>query len=102
MALPLRLACRPARPPASVKPWNCQHLLTEVNLDLPVHLGSVVGEHAQLCEQWSENELKPLLESHREATAASLKRKAGFMPEQLEAFALPGPRTFEHAPSDGP
>jgi len=58
-----------------------QHLLSEVNLDLPVHLVSVIGPDAQLCEQWFENELRPMLESHREATTASLKRKIGLLRE---------------------
>ena len=60
-----------------------QHLLSEVNLDLPVHLASVIGPDAQLCEEWFENELKPMLESHREATAASLKRKIGLLRETV-------------------
>jgi GTP-binding protein EngB required for normal cell division len=58
-----------------------QHLLSEVNFDLPVHLVSVIGKHAQLCNQWFESDLKPLLESHREATATSLKRKIGLLRE---------------------
>ena len=60
-----------------------QHLLSEVNLDLPVHLASVIGPDAQLCEQWFENELRPMLESHREATTASLKRKIGLLRETV-------------------
>jgi GTP-binding protein EngB required for normal cell division len=60
-----------------------QHLLSEVNLDLPVHLVSVMGEHAQLCDKWFESELKPLLEAHREATATSLKRKIGLLREAV-------------------
>jgi hypothetical protein len=59
------------------------HLLSEANLDLPVHLVSVIGPDAQFCEQWFENELKPMLESHREATAASLKRKIGLLREAV-------------------
>ncbi len=60
-----------------------QHLRSKANLDLPVHLVSVIGPDAQLCEQWFENELKPMLESHREATAASLKRKIGLLREAV-------------------
>lgn len=60
-----------------------QHLLSQANLDLPVHLVSVMGEHARLCERWFENELRPLLESHQEKTAASLKRKAGLLREAV-------------------
>ena len=60
-----------------------QHLPSEVNFNLPVHLVSVVGADAQYCEQWFENELKPMLESHREATGASLKRKIGLLREAV-------------------
>jgi GTP-binding protein EngB required for normal cell division len=60
-----------------------EHLLSEVNLNLPVHLASVVGPDAQLSDEWFENELKPLLESHREATAISLKRKIGLLREAV-------------------
>jgi hypothetical protein len=76
-----------------------QHLLSEVNLDLPVHLVSVIGPKAQLCEEWFENELKPLLESHREATATSLKRKIGLLREtvvdalRVRLDAARGPKT---------
>lgn len=61
-----------------------QHLLSEVNLDLPVHLVSVVGAEARLCDEWFENDLKPLLESHLETSAASLKRKIGGLREAVE------------------
>ena len=60
-----------------------QHLFSEVNFDLPVHLVSVVGADTQLCEQWFESELKPMLESHREAASASLKRKIGLLREAV-------------------
>ena len=61
-----------------------QHLLSELNLDLPVHLVSVVGADTRLCDEWFEQELKPLLESHRENAAASLKRKIGGLREAVE------------------
>ncbi|HTV75701.1 MAG TPA: dynamin family protein, partial [Candidatus Baltobacteraceae bacterium] len=61
-----------------------QHLLSEVNLDLPVHLVSVVGAEARLCDEWFEHDLQPLLESHRETAAASLKRKIGGLREAVE------------------
>lgn len=60
------------------------HLLSETNLDLPVHLVSVVGMDAQLCNEWFERELKPLFESHRENATASLKRKIGGFREVVE------------------
>jgi hypothetical protein len=77
-----------------------QHLLSEANLDLPVHLVSVVGADAQFCEERFESELKPLLESHREATAASLKRKIGLLREavmdalRVRLDAACGPKTI--------
>jgi GTP-binding protein EngB required for normal cell division len=61
-----------------------QHLLSEVNLDLPVHLVSIVGADASLCDEWLAHELKPLLESHQEAAAAALKRKIGGLREAVE------------------
>ncbi len=61
-----------------------QHLLSEVNLDLPVHLVSVIGAEARLCDEWFEHELKPLLESHQETAAASFKRKIGGLREAAE------------------
>ena len=60
-----------------------QHLLSEVNLELPVHQVSVIGPDARLCTEWFGNTLKPLLESHREATATSLKRKIGLLRETV-------------------
>jgi len=61
-----------------------QHLLSELNLDLSVHPVSVVDADARLCDEWFEQELKPLLESHRENAAMSLKRKIGGLREALE------------------
>jgi GTP-binding protein EngB required for normal cell division len=80
-----------------------RHLLSETSLDLPVHLLSVIGPDAQFCEQWFENELKPMLESHREATAASLKRKIGLLREavmdalRVRLDAARGPQTTPKA-----
>ncbi|HUB87714.1 MAG TPA: hypothetical protein VMB22_07455, partial [Verrucomicrobiae bacterium] len=61
-----------------------QHLLSELNLDLPVHPVSVVAAETRLCDEWFEQELRPLLESHRENAAASLKRKVGGLREAVE------------------
>lgn len=47
----------------------------ELNLDIPVHLVSVAGSDAALCDQWFENHLRPLLEAHREEAAAAFHRK---------------------------
>jgi len=64
--------------------YVCQHLLSELNLDLSAHPVSVVGAGARLCDEWFEQELKPLLQSHRENAAASLKRKIGGLREAVE------------------
>jgi len=61
-----------------------QHLLSELNLDLSAHPVSVVGVDARLCDEWFEQDLKPLLESHREKAAMSLKRKIGGLREAVE------------------
>jgi GTP-binding protein EngB required for normal cell division len=61
-----------------------QHLRSELNLDLPVHPVSVVAADTRLCDEWFEQELRPLLESHRENAAASLKRKIGGLREAVE------------------
>jgi len=60
-----------------------QQLAAKVNLTLPVHLVSVVGADAALCQSWLEQELKPLLDSHREQAARSLKRKVGALRETV-------------------
>jgi len=52
-------------------------LANQVGVEPPVHLVSVLGTEATLCDQWFEGELKPLLETHREQAAASLRRKSG-------------------------
>ena len=61
-----------------------RQLLSEAKLDLPVNLVSVVGADARLCDDWFEHELRPLLESHQETAAASLKRKIGGLREAVE------------------
>jgi hypothetical protein len=59
-------------------------LHTEVNLDLPVHLVSVAVGDTQLCDQWYEKALKPLLESSQQNVGSSLKRKIGGLREAVE------------------
>jgi len=60
-----------------------QQLAAQLGVRAPVHLISVVGAEAALCDQWFERELKPLLETHREQAAASLKRKVGALREAV-------------------
>ncbi len=74
-----------------------QQIKAQLGLEVPVRLVSVMGAEARLCDEWFERELKPLLESHREQAAASLKaqsrRAARSRVEHAEgAAARPGGR----------
>lgn len=60
-----------------------EQLKAQLGLEIPVHLVSVVGAEAKLCEEWFEGQLRPLLESHREQVSASLRRKAGGLREAV-------------------
>jgi hypothetical protein len=60
-----------------------QQLAAQLGVQAPVSMISVVGADAALCDQWFERELKPLLETHREQAAASLKRKVGALREAV-------------------
>ncbi len=60
-----------------------QQLATQLGVQTPVSLISVVGAEAELCDRWFERELRPLLEDHREQAAASLKRKVGALREAI-------------------
>jgi GTP-binding protein EngB required for normal cell division len=79
-----------------------QQMAGQLGADVPVHLVSVVGADATLCQAWFERELKPLLETHRDQAAASLRRKIGGLREAvvraLEA-RLQGPSPRAPAPS---
>jgi len=82
--------------------YAARQLATQLNLPLPVHLLSVVGADAALCDQWLEEALMPLVEKHREEAAAALKRKVGGLREavvsvlesrlQGDSLAPPAPR----------
>jgi GTP-binding protein EngB required for normal cell division len=63
--------------------YVARQLATQLNLELPVHLVSVVGADAALCDQWLETELMALVEKHREEAAVALKRKAGGLREAV-------------------
>jgi GTP-binding protein EngB required for normal cell division len=54
-----------------------QQIKAQLGLEIPVHLVSVVGAEAKLCDEWFEGQLRPLLDTHREQATASLGRKAG-------------------------
>ncbi len=63
--------------------YAARQLATQLNLELPVQLVSMVGADATLCDQWMEQELMPQVEKHREEAAAALKRKAGGLREAI-------------------
>jgi GTP-binding protein EngB required for normal cell division len=60
-----------------------QHLRDEAAIEPPVHLISVAGGDAKLCDRWFENELRPLLDAHKEQAAAALRRKIGGLLEAV-------------------
>jgi GTP-binding protein EngB required for normal cell division len=60
-----------------------KQILSEVNVEPPVHLVSVVGNDARLCDEWFESAFRPLLDAHRELATSSLKRKVGGLREAL-------------------
>jgi len=82
--------------------YAARQLATQLNLPLPVHLLSVLGADAALCDQWLEDDLMPLVEKHREEADAALKRKVGGLREavvsvlesrlQGDSLASPAPR----------
>lgn len=55
------------------------HLAAQFGQSLPVHLVSVVGTDAALCDSWFEQVLQPRLVAHRRQAAEALKRKVGLL-----------------------
>lgn len=66
-----------------MREYVCQHLLSEAGFELPVHLVSVVGIDARTADQWFDNVLSPLFDSHRERSAATSRRKVGLLKENV-------------------
>jgi hypothetical protein len=62
-----------------------EQIRDQLSLEPPVHLVSVRGSHARLCDEWLESRVRPMLDAHRELTAASLRRKIGGLREALLA-----------------
>jgi GTP-binding protein EngB required for normal cell division len=60
-----------------------RQLATQANLGLRAHPVSVLGQSAALCDGWLEQELMPLVDSHREQAGAALKRKVGALREAV-------------------
>jgi GTP-binding protein EngB required for normal cell division len=60
-----------------------QQLGSQLGLNLPVRLVSVMGADRALCEEWIREDLMPLLDKHRELASVSIKRKAGVLREAI-------------------
>jgi hypothetical protein len=58
-----------------------EQVLANVGTDLPVHIVSVKGRDAVLCDRWFETALVPCLREHRELARGSLRRKVGLLRE---------------------
>jgi len=61
------------------------HLLSDLELRLPVHPVSVMREHAASLHEWYQRELEPMLDRHKELARQSLRRKTGALRESVEA-----------------
>jgi GTP-binding protein EngB required for normal cell division len=59
------------------------HVQSQLGIEPAVYAVSVVGNEAQLCDQWFEKDLQPMLKRHRELTALSQKRKVGALREAV-------------------
>jgi GTP-binding protein EngB required for normal cell division len=60
-----------------------QQLATQLRMTLPLHMVSIMGADAALCDAWFDGALRPLLEGHRAQAAAALKRKIGLLRESV-------------------
>ena len=60
-----------------------QQFAAQLGMTMPLHMVSVVGADANLCDTWFEQSLQPLLESHRAQAAVALKRKIGLLREAV-------------------
>lgn len=78
------------------------NLRSQLGVEPSVHAISVLGSDAALCDRWFEEEMRPLLDQHRELIAASQKRKIGALREAV-IFALERRQQVGGAsdPSDG-
>ena len=63
--------------------YVARQLAIQANLKLRAHPVSVLGQSRGLCDKWLEEELMPLIESHREQATAALKRKIGALREAV-------------------
>ena len=60
-------------------------LRANLGFDVPVHIVSVKGPDAELCDRWFETVLVPCLQKHHELAQASLRRKFGLLREATGA-----------------
>jgi hypothetical protein len=60
-------------------------LRANLGFDVPVHVVSVKGPDAELCDRWFQSVLVPCLQQHRELAQASLRRKVGLLREATVA-----------------
>jgi len=60
-------------------------LRANLGFDVPVHVVSVKGPDAELCDRWFETVLAPCLQKHHELAQASLRRKVGLLHEATVA-----------------
>lgn len=68
---------------AQVVTYAERQIADQLGTRLGVHALSVVGAEAVLCDRWFTTELEPLLTTHREQAARSLKRKVGALREAV-------------------
>jgi GTP-binding protein EngB required for normal cell division len=66
--------------PAAVQ-YVKDQLRANLGFDVPVHIVSVKGPDAELCDRWFETALVPCLREHRKLAGASLRRKVGLLRE---------------------
>jgi GTP-binding protein EngB required for normal cell division len=64
---------------ATASQYIQEQLRANVGVDLPVHIISVKGRDAKLCDRWFETTLVPCLLEHQNLARASLRRKVGLL-----------------------
>jgi GTP-binding protein EngB required for normal cell division len=76
-----------------------RQLREQAQFNLPVHLVSVRGADAALCDHWFESELRPVLDQHKEMAAVAIKRKIGGLREAVASTLQQRLRTQSGAES---
>jgi hypothetical protein len=59
--------------------YIADQLRANLGFEVPVHVVSVKGADAELCDRWFETALFPCLREHRKLAGASLRRKVGLL-----------------------